>query len=291
MIFNAIDPVAFYVFGWPIRWYAIFITSALIICLLSACFEAKRRKISTDFILEVFLWCVPLAVVFARIFYVLSHPESYFPITNTEDFKELFAINHGGITIIGAIFGAILGAFIVTRIHKLNFLELLDFGFPFMLLGQALGRWGNFINQEAYGKVVTSAFYERFPLGVYIDYTESWHYATFFYEMVLNLIGFAVLYLISRRSEKRGVLTVLYFIWYGIVRGLMEFIREDAVVFGGVYITQVGCFIASALGLIFLILINKGVINFGMSRHLQPLTDNAAKGEEKPDTEEKKEEK
>jgi len=247
-ILNSIDPVAFYVFGWPIRWYAIFITSALITCLIAGTLEAKRRSISTDLIFEVFIWAVPLAVVFARIVYVLAHPESYFPIESKEDFFEIFMINHGGLTIIGGIFGAILGGFIITRIRKLNLIELMDFGLPFMLLGQAIGRWGNFVNQEAYGKVVENVFFQRFPFGVYIDFTGSWHYATFFYEMVLNIIGFITLYIISRKTEKRGIMTLLYFIWYGIVRGLMEFIREDAVVMGGVYITQVGCFVAAGLG-------------------------------------------
>ena len=223
MNYSAIDPVAFYVFDWPIRWYAIFITSALIVCLVAASLEAKRRKISTDLVLEVFIWSVPIAVIFARIVYVLAHPKSYFPIESKEDFFELFMINHGGLTIIGGIAGALIGGLIISKIRKLNFIELTDFGMPFMLLGQALGRWGNYVNQEAYGKVVTSDFFKRFPLGVYIDNTANWHYATFFYEMVLNIIGFTVLYLISRKTERRGVMTLLYFVWYGIVRGIMEF--------------------------------------------------------------------
>lgn len=266
----SIDPVAFIIFGLEIRWYAIFITSALVVCLVLASLEARRRGVNTDIVLELFIWCVPIAVVMARIFYVLSHPESYFPLHDSSDWFELINIRHGGLTIIGAIFGALIGAIIVCRLRKKNFLEIVDFGVPFLLLGQALGRWGNFINQEAYGKVVASEFFKRFPLGVFIDYTAKWHYATFFYEMVLNFIGFIVLYMVGRKTRKRGVIAAMYFVWYGIVRGLMEFIREDAVIVNGAYITQVGCFIAACIGIIIISMIQLKIINTGTSNMLLP---------------------
>jgi phosphatidylglycerol:prolipoprotein diacylglycerol transferase len=267
----SIDPVAFHVFGVPVRWYAIFITSGMLICLLWGSLDAKRRGISEDFIYEIFIVCVPLAIVFARVVYVLAHPDSYFPIENAEDFKELFAVNHGGLTIIGGIFGAIIGAVILSRFRKKNLIEMMDFGMPFMLLGQALGRWGNFVNQEAYGMEVTSDFFRHFPLGVYIDRTASWHYATFFYEMVLNIIGFIVLLNISHKSKKRGITAIMYFVWYGIVRGLMEFLREDAVITdSGIYITQLGSFLAAGIGIILIILIEKRVIRTGFSMKLIP---------------------
>lgn len=269
-IINSIDPVAFTIFGWPIRWYAIFITSALIICLIAATFEAKRRGINSDIVLEIFIWCVPIAVIMARIVYVLAHPKSYFPIDNIDDFYELFRINHGGLTIIGAIFGAVIGGVIVSRIRKINLLEMMDFGMPYLLLGQALGRWGNYINQEAYGHIVKSDFFRRFPLGVFIDMDNQWHYATFFYEMILNIIGFVILYSVSRKTKKRGLAAILYFVWYGIVRGLMEFIREDAVISNGIYVTQLGGFVVAAIGIVLLILLYSGKINFGISRQMHP---------------------
>lgn len=264
----AIDPVAFEVFGIPIMWYAIFITSGMVLSLVLGSLEAKRRGVSTDFVLEIFMWCVPIAVIFARIVYVLAHPASYFPINNREDFFEIFRIDHGGLTIIGGILGAVLGAIIVSKIRKKNLLEMMDFGMPFMLLGQAIGRWGNYVNQEAYGRVVQSEFFERFPLGVFIDRTNQWHYGTFFYEMVLNIIGFAVLYTIGRKTNKRGVVAIGYFVWYGIVRGFLEFIREDAVIVNGVYITQVGSFAAATIGIVIIILILRGKLSLGTSRFL-----------------------
>ena len=267
-ILAALNPIAFYVFGLPIRFYAIFITSAMIISLIWSSLEAKRRGISTDLVLELFMWCIPLAIVGARVLYVLAHPSSYFPILDSTDFKELFRIDHGGITIIGALFGAILGAFIVSRYKKLNLLEILDFGLPFMLLGQALGRWGNYVNQEAFGKVVSSEFFQRFPLGVYIDYLGSWHYATFFYEMVLNLIGFTILFIISRKTNRRGLVTLSYLIWYGIVRGLMEFLREDATILFGVYLLQIVAFSIAGIGIIVAVLMVNDKISLGHSKHL-----------------------
>lgn len=277
MIFNSINPVAFTVFGNEIRWYAIILTTAMIIGLIGAILEAKRRKLNSDFVFEIFIVCVPVAVIFARLFYVVFNPTKYFPINNIGDFKELFAIHHGGLTIIGAVFGAMLGGRFVGKRNKMKLVELMDFGFPFLILGQALGRWGNYINQEAFGQVVVNDAFQRFPFAVYIERLNEWHHATFFYEMILNLIGFAVLYTLSRKATKRGLVASFYFVWYGLTRFFMEFLRTDAVTYGTFKFTQFGCIVAALIGLSIFLYIKysgRGKDTFNLQPHYRLMQSN-----------------
>ena len=263
-----IDPVAFHVGSKPVYWYGIFITLAILIGYGVACFNGKKRGIKLDFMLELFLWVVPIAILFARIFYVVFHP-SDFPVHSIKDFGSVFAIWEGGITILGAIPGGALGAFIACKRNKVRLTEILDVISPGLVLGQALGRWGNFANQELYGRAVTEAAYQKFPFAVFIDATHSpngiagWYQATFFYEMVLNLIGFAILMCVFRRSKKNLMTFMTYICWYMVVRAIMEVFRTDAVIVGNVRIGVLGCSIAAGIAMIFTVLIYANRIHTG----------------------------
>jgi len=270
------NPVAFTLFGkFNVYWYGIIITGAILAGTLFVVFECKRRKKKVESLLTMFLWIVPLAIIFARLAYVLFHVSDFFPIQSWSDFGEIFNVRGGGISILGAIPGGILGAFINCKIHKdFTFSEALDMVAPGMILGQALGRWGNFVNQELYGEEITNTALQHFPIAVQIDthyvYDENgavievlknhWFQATFFYEMVLNLIGFVILVIISRKTKKNLVCTFAYIAWYCVVRAIMESIRTDAVVVGGVHIGVVGCAIAAVLAVVVIILIETKVI-------------------------------
>ena len=254
MCLQNIDPIAFEVGTLSVRWYGIFITLAILIGYGVACFNAKKRGISLDFMLELFLWVVPFAILFARLSYVLFHP-SDFIVHSWSDVVEIFAIWEGGISILGAIPGGALGAFIACKRNKIRFGDVLDVIAPGLVLGQALGRWGNFANQELYGRAVTDAAYQVFPFAVYIDAQHGWFQATFFYEMVLNLIGFAIIMTVFYRSKKSLMTFMTYLCWYMVVRAIMEVFRDDAVSVGGIRIGVLGCSIAAGIAMILVVLI------------------------------------
>jgi len=267
-----IDPVAFYLpFGShpPVTWYGIFITTAILIGFVVACILAKRRGIVTDFMLELFLWVVPLAVVFARVAYIVFHPSQY-PVHSWADFGKLFAINEGGISILGAIPGGALGAYFACKRNKVPYSYVLDVIAPALVLGQALGRWGNWANQELYGREILDPAYQKFPFAVYIDLEGGWFQATFFYEMVLNLIGFAILMAVFYRSNKNLMTFIAYLCWYMVVRSVMEIFRDDAVIVGGVHIGVLGCAIAAGVSMVIAILIYCHKIRTGSPKVLAP---------------------
>ena len=279
-----LNPVAFTLFGKiSVYWYGIIITGAILAGTTYVFFECKRRKKDFDYLLTLFLWVVPLAIVFARLAYVLFHVGDFFPIESWADFGEIFNVRGGGISILGAIPGGVLGALINAKIHKgFNFSEVLDMLAPGVILGQALGRWGNFVNQELYGAEITNESLQWFPLAVKIDthyvYDEAgklvdvlhdhWFQATFFYEMVLNLLGFAIIVVIGHKSKKNLVCILAYVAWYCVVRAIMESIRTDAVVVNGVHIGVVGCAIVAAIAVLFMVLIETGVIKTKTPDHL-----------------------
>ena len=262
MCLKNIDPIAFEVGSLSVRWYGIFITLAILIGYGVACLNAKKRGLSLDFMLELFLWVVPFAIVFARLSYVLFHPAD-FVVHNIKDFGEIFAIWEGGISILGAIPGGALGAFIACRRNKVKATVVLDIIAPGLVLGQALGRWGNFANQELYGMAVTNPAYQKFPFAVFIEAENGWFQATFFYEMVLNLIGFAILMCVFYRSKKNMMTFMTYLCWYMVVRAIMEVFRSDAISVGVVRIGVLGCSIAAGIAMIITVLIYVNKIHTG----------------------------
>lgn len=283
------NPVAFKIGSLEVYWYGIIITAAILIATIFCMFECKRHKGSTDYILTLFLWVVPIAIVFARLAYVVFHPKDFFPVESWADFKHIWDIREGGISILGAIPGGILGAFInyiITKksknaTNKMDFRELLDILAPSMILGQALGRWGNFVNQELYGAEITNPKFQCFPFAVQIDVHpvyengvfvtnlyDHWFQATFFYEMVLNLIGFAIIVIIGRKCKKNLAPLTFYLTWYLAVRSVMESLRTDAVVSNGIHVGVVGCAIGAAISFIVFVLILTNVIHTGVPKYI-----------------------
>lgn len=286
------NAVAFKIGDFAVYWYGIIITSAILIATVFCIFETKRHNGSLDYVLTLFICVLPLAILFARLAYVVFHPHDFFPVKSWGDFVEIFNIREGGISILGAIPGGILGAFINYKISKkdrIPFSELLDILAPSMILGQALGRWGNFVNQELYGKIITNPKLQFFPFAVQIDYhtvtdaegriveviENGWFQATFFYEMILNLIGFVILLIIGRKVKKNLACLTFYMTWYFAVRSFMESLRTDAVVSGGMHVGVIGCAIVAVLSFVVFILIvtgkiKTGVPNYAIEKPIEP---------------------
>ena len=242
--------------GLNIAWYGIIIASGLLLGIWLGNARARKRGWSSDLLLDFILLAVPLAVIGARTYYVAFEWE-YFA-ANPE---KIIAINQGGLAIYGAVIGGFLAAFFFSRATKFPFLKLIDLVIPSLILGQAIGRWGNFINQEAFGALVTNPQLQFFPLAVYIQSLGEWHQATFFYESFCNTILLVVTLLLGRKGVKDGTLLATYFIGYGFARAVIEGLRTDSLyLFGSIRISQALSAMLVLVGIVLLILINKNVI-------------------------------
>lgn len=260
------NDTAFYIGDIAIKWYAIIIVSGMLIALglfMFLCSKRsiivdktnmleKRRSLDNEFCLAMFIFAIVFAIVGARLFFVIPRG----------DLASFFDFRTGGLTIIGGIPCGALGIYICCLIYKKSFFRVTDLVVPCLLLGQVIGRWGNFVNGELYGMEITAEWLQFFPMAVLINGT--WHAANFFYEMMLNLVGMCIaLYLIYRYKEriKPGVLTTGYLAWYALVRGCLEFLKEDPHRWGNVKAVQCICFIVLPIAIIFLVLLQRGVIS------------------------------
>lgn len=242
--------------GLNIAWYGVIIACGLLLGIWLATYRAKKRGWSSDLVLDFILLAVPLAIIGARAYYVAFEWE-YFSAAPT----KIIAINEGGLAIYGAVIGGFLAAFLFSRAAKFPFLKLIDLVIPSLILGQAMGRWGNFINQEAFGALVTNPNLQFFPLAVYIQSLGEWHQATFFYESFCNTILLVITLLLGRKGVKDGTLLATYFIGYGTVRAVIEGLRTDSLyLFGTIRISQLLSALLVLVGITLLVLIKKDII-------------------------------
>ena len=206
----------FTLFGLDVKFYGIIMAVAMLVGVIFAVKNSKYRGLSGDNIYTLALFILPLAVIGARLFYVLGDPP--------DSFEQVFKIWEGGMSIYGGIIGGALAILLYSLIFKKNFLNVADVACVSLILGQALGRWGNFFNQEVYGMQVTNPAGQWFPFAVLLNNGE-WHYALFFYEFVINLgIFFLLLYLLKKVKTKGYVMSA-YLVSYGFIRLLLEPLR------------------------------------------------------------------
>ncbi len=242
--------------GLNIAWYGVIIACGMALGTLLAMHRTKQRGLNPDIILDFMLWAIPLAIVGARLYYVIFEWENY-----TGDLLKIFAINQGGLAIYGGVIGGIIAATIFCKIKKFPFFTLIDLVVPSLILGQSIGRWGNFVNQEAFGNIITNPSLQFFPVAVYIEQLGEWHQATFFYESAWNIVLLCVVLLLSRKKVKDGTLLSAYFIGYGIGRFLVEGLRTDSLyIMPGIRVSQILSLMLVAIGIVMLILIRKGII-------------------------------
>ena len=265
----AIDRVAFSIFGNDVYWYGIVITLGIILAFGLYLLLSYKRRIDLDFSLELFIWVIPMAVIFCRVFYVVPRLGDEYSLSSWDGFVDAINISNGGLTIIGGIFGGAFGVvFCCMRNRKYSLMRVADCVVIAVLLGQIIGRWGNFFNQELYGIEVTNPALQHLPFAVFIDATGKWHYASFFFEGTLNAIGLAialVMYFVPKKPLKNGTFSIFYLGWYGFVRGSLEFIKDgDPVTFGNsdVKVVQVICYILFAVCVVLQVLLQLGKIYF-----------------------------
>ena len=245
------------IFGFTIYYYALCIVTGIIVATALSALLMKRRNMSPDFIFTLFIFCIPTAIIGARLYYCITKP---LPLT---DWFTWESIRNGGLGILGGVIGGVGAGLIVCLVKKVNFLRVADCVVITILIAQAIGRWGNFFNQEVYGLEITDPAQQWFPWAVYIERAHGWYHAFFFYEGVINTIGFALLYSAAWfwKNKPNGIFTCSYFVWYGTVRSIMEPLRnaDDILRGGGVpwsLVIAISMVILGVAGIITLLLFN-----------------------------------
>jgi phosphatidylglycerol:prolipoprotein diacylglycerol transferase len=221
-----IDPIAFEIGPIPVYWYGLILSTAVLAALWLSWREARSLGINADFIIEASIWIVPAAIIFARLYEVFVLSWSYY----SSHPWEIPAIRLGGLAIHGGVLGGVLIGYIYARLRRADFWQWADIIAPALILAQAIGRWGNFVNQEAYGSPAPDWVVRLLPSFIRDQMWINGAYAhpTFLYESLWNLAVFGVLEAWRRRNPVRGVLIFAYFVLYNLGRLLIESIRMDS---------------------------------------------------------------
>lgn len=219
------NPVAFEIFGLSIRWYGILLSAGIMAGILLAYNEAKRLGHDPEYIIDLALWCVPAAVIGARLYYVIFEWDYY-----RGDLMRIINIREGGLAIHGALIAAVLTGYVFTRIRKISFWESADIVAPGIVIGQAIGRWGNFVNAEAHGGPTD------LPWGIMVEGVKV--HPTFLYESLWNIGVFIFLILYRRKKKVDGEVFLLYGILYSVGRFWIEGLRTDSLMFMGMRTAQ-----------------------------------------------------
>ncbi|MDU5069731.1 prolipoprotein diacylglyceryl transferase [Finegoldia magna] len=242
------DRVAFSIFGIDIMWYGILISLGVVLGYVVAVKLAKIENISENAILDILIWALPLAILGARVYYVIFEWDYY-----SQNLREIIDIRGGGLAIYGGIIAAVTTCYVICKKKNLKFLKMLDIFMPAIALGQAIGRWGNFINKEAYGTPT------NLPWAITIEGVKV--HPTFLYESLGDFIIFLVLvYIFKNKKKFHGQITSLYMILYGILRFFVEGLRTDSLYIGALRVSQLVSIVIVIFGIILQIKYKKGII-------------------------------
>ncbi|WP_032123226.1 prolipoprotein diacylglyceryl transferase [Clostridium amazonitimonense] len=231
------NPVAFNIFGIEIMWYGVIISFGVIIGLIIASYNCKIKRVNFDNVIDTFLISFPIAIIGARLYYVAFEFENY-----RHNLASIFNFRGGGLAIHGGVIFGILTAYIYSKRKKFDFFGMIDVVAPSIILAQAIGRWGNFLNGEAHGGPVSYEFISKFPefiqRGMHIN--GVYYHPTFLYESIWNLIVFIVLLILlkKRKEEEKGIIIAYYGILYSIGRFFIEGLRTDSLMILGLRTAQ-----------------------------------------------------
>ena len=270
----SIDNIAFTIGGVSIAWYGIIIAFGMILAIIFGMSKMKKYGLDPDRAIDVIIGGVIGGVVGARIYYVAMNWSEY-----SKDIKSIFYTRNGGLAIYGGVIGAIIIGAIMCKIRKVKLLPLLDLAGMGFLIGQGIGRWGNFVNQEAFGTntdlpwgmtggkiqqwIILNSSSISSPQSVIEMSAEKAVHPCFLYESIWCLIGFVILYLISRHRKYDGQIFLLYVFWYGLGRAFIEGLRTDSLMLGNIRVSQMLAIISSAAALILLFVIGSKVKRMG----------------------------
>lgn len=256
-----IDRVAFSIGGFGVYWYGLIIGIGFFLAVFLGLHEAKRIRVNTDDLIDAILWTTPVAIIGARLYYVIMEWDYYGAHPS-----EIIAIRDGGLAIYGAVIAACLMALLFSRLKKIPIGKLLDLVAIGFMPAQAIGRWGNFVNQEAFGSVTELPW----RMGLVVGGETVYVHPTFLYESLWNLVGFAVIYTLFRLAHRElsegkergrfltfyarpGVTFLSYVFWYGMGRLWIEGLRTDSLYLFGVRISQWLAGVSMVVALVLLI--------------------------------------
>ncbi len=228
-------PFSRYIVG-QLPWYSVLIITGILTAILMCSREEKRLCLPQDTVLDLALWVIPFGIIGARLYYVAFSWDTF-----ADDPLSILYIWQGGLAIYGGVIGGLAAIFFFARRRKLPPFLLTDMIVPALSLAQAIGRWGNYFNMEAYGAAITDPAWQFFPIAVLIPEGGAyvWHMATFFYESVWDMTVFLILWFIVRRVSKcHGTVTLWYMVLYGAGRFMIEGLRTDSLMSGGFRISQ-----------------------------------------------------
>lgn len=241
-----------------IYWYSIMILLGAFVGGTLIIRESKKFKIPEDYITNLIMYCLIFGIIGARLYYCIFEWDYY-----SNHLLDIFKVWEGGLAIHGGIIFGLIFIIIYTRKYKVNTFRMLDIIAVGLLIGQAIGRWGNFFNSEAHGPATTIEFLQGLHLPNFIiegmKINGIYYHPTFLYESIWCLIGFILIFFLRKRYYcKIGQTTALYFIWYGIGRFLIESLRTDSLMFGNFKLAQIVSIILIIIGIIIYIIKTRG---------------------------------
>lgn len=250
--------IAFHIGIIEIHWYSIMIVLGILTAIFLIYKEAKRHDINKEFLTNLIFYVLLFGIIGARIYYVIFNFDEY-----AYDLLEIFKVWHGGLAIHGGIIAGALTLIIYCKKWKVSALKMFDISSVGLIIAQAIGRWGNFFNQEAHGGVVTRAFLEKYYLPKFIiegmNIEGVYYHPTFLYESLWNILGFIImLFLRRRRYNKTGEVFGFYLIWYSIGRIFIEQLRTDSLMLGTMKVAQLVSGVMILVGIIIIIISKRG---------------------------------
>lgn len=245
MVLGTIDPIVFSIGPITVRWYGLLIATALLIGAVGGCYGCRREGIDEDDFLTIFMVVAVAAIIGARAYYVIFN----WPYYGTHP-DQIIAVWNGGLAIHGGLIAGVLTLWLGCKYYKIRFWQLADILAPLMILGQAIGRWGNYFNQEAYGFAVSKA---DVPWAMWID--GAYRHPTFLYESIWNLlVFFFLLWLTKQLFTREGEVGLSYLMLYSVGRFVVEGFRTDSLMLGPLRMAQVMSiclFVGAALVLLY----------------------------------------
>lgn len=233
-----------------IKWYAVLILTGAFLAYYLSLRNLKKMGYSSSKMDDLFFGALLSGVVGARLWFVLLYDVQYY-LSNPLEILQMW---EGGLAIQGGLVGGVIFAYFFTKKNKMNFIRLADAVFPNILVAQAIGRWGNFANQEAFGRAVDASYFEGWPTFIanHMFIQGAYREPTFLYESVLNIVGFLLIVLVYKRFSKvrRGDMVYAYLMWYGVIRFFIEGLRSDSLMFFGLRSAQIVSIIFIILGVL-----------------------------------------
>ena len=247
-----IPQIAFEICGIPIYWYAILIVIGMVLAITLCKIYNGRFGVKFDEILDLAIYVLPISIICARLYYVAFSWDYY-----SNNLQDIFKIKDGGLAIYGGLIGGVITILVYCKIKKKNPLDITDYVVPTVALAQCIGRWGNYINIEAYG------YETNFPLRMEIIESGVTKYVhpTFLYESICTLAIFIILSIFSKKRKFTGEITYLYIIFYSVIRFFIEGLRTDSLMLFNVRISQI-------LSLV-LFIVFTGILTYKLVKHKQ----------------------